>query len=174
MIMPFLWVLISSYSQDKIVSNFMKTIGTQPVNLAFENLTVKTIQDTQKSVNLKSPNARIYDLKMSKIDLYKPIIHLFEKDKPDKVLNADMGYYEHDKHNVTLLHNVRLSEGNSYKIKTDKLMVDLNNFTIKLPHGIDALYKNNSLKSDDVEFQQKSNKVIFKGGVKLIIQPKSF
>jgi hypothetical protein len=73
---------------------------------------------------------------------------------------------------VTLSDDVKLSENGGYKLTTDKMLVDLNNFAIKLPSGIDALYDNNSLKANDVEFQQKTNKAIFKGGVKLVIHPK--
>jgi hypothetical protein len=48
MLAPFFWIVIFQYSQEKMVDNFMKTIGSQPVNLAFENLTIKTMRDNQK------------------------------------------------------------------------------------------------------------------------------
>jgi hypothetical protein len=170
-IMPFFWIFISGYSHNKIVSNFIKTIGTQPVNLSFENLTVKTAQDNQKSINVTAPTARIYDLKLSKIDLYHPFVTLSQVNHSDTLLRADIGTYQRDAFEVTLSDNVKLSQDGVYKVATDKLLVDLNNFAIKLPNGLNALYKNNSLKANDVEFQQKSNKAIFKGGVKLVIQP---
>jgi LPS export ABC transporter protein LptC len=171
MIMPCLWVLVSQYSHDKIIKHFIQTIGTQPINLSFETLTVKTIRDTQKSVNVTAPTARIYDLKISKIDLNNPLVTLSQKNHSDSVLTSDIGVYQQDKYTVTLSDNVKLSQDGVYKVKTDKLLVDLNNFAITLPNGVNALYKNNSLKANDVEFQQKSNKAIFKGGVKVVIQP---
>lgn len=170
-IMPFFWIFISGYSHNKIVSNFIKTIGTQPVNLSFENLTVKTTRDNQKSITVTAPTARIYDLKLSKIDLYHPFVTLSQEHHSDTLLRADIGIYQRDASVVTLSDNIKLSQDGVYKVATDKLLVDLNNFAIKLPNGLNALYKNNSLKANDVEFQQKSNKAIFKGGVKLVIQP---
>lgn len=171
MVMPCLWVLVSQYSHDKIIKHFIQTIGTQPINLAFETLTVKTIRDNQKSVNMTAPTARIYDLKISKIDLNNPLVTLSQTNHSDSILTADIGVYQQDTYTVTLSDNVKLSQKGVYKIKTDKLLVDLNNFAITLPSGVNALYKNNSLKANDVEFQQKSNKAIFKGGVKVVIQP---
>ena len=170
--MPFFWIYISQYSQEKIVTNFIKIIGTQPVNLTFENLKIKTLRDDTKSIQLSAPQAKIYDLKISKIDLLSPQVTLSETDKPNKVLISHKGVYQKDMNIITLSDNVKLSENGGYKLKTDKMLVDLNNFAIKLPSGIDALYDNNSLKANDVEFQQKTNKAIFKGGVKLVIHPK--
>jgi LPS export ABC transporter protein LptC len=171
MLAPFFWIVIFQYSQEKMVDNFMKTIGSQPVNLAFENLTIKTMRDNQKAINLTSPNAKIYDLKISRIDLQKPTVTLSEINQTSKLLFADMGYYQQDNQTVTLSDNVKLTENGTFKVTADKMLVDLNNFKITLPNGVNALYKNNSLKAKDVEFQQKTNRAIFKGGVKLVIQP---
>jgi hypothetical protein len=171
MLLPVFWIFGFEYSQTKIVHNFMKTIGTQPINLAFENLTIKTIQNNENTMSLNAPFAKIHDLKLSRIDLQSPIMTLLEKNHPPKLLSADEGFYERKDNQITILKNVKLSEKGTFKIASDKMLVDLNHFTIKLPNGINATYKNNSLKAKDVEFQQKSNKAIFKGGVKLVIEP---
>jgi hypothetical protein len=96
---------------------------------------------------------------------------LSEINQTSKLLFADMGYYQQDNQTVTLSDNVKLTENGTFKVTADKMLVDLNNFKITLPNGVNALYKNNSLKAKDVEFQQKTNRAIFKGGVKLVIQP---
>ncbi|MFT6071894.1 MAG: LPS export ABC transporter protein LptC [Alphaproteobacteria bacterium] len=171
MVTPFVWIFVADYSNNKIVVNFMENIGSQPLNLSFENLTIKTFQSQNNSVVLKAPKARLYDLKISKIDLEKPIIKLYEPGKPITILSAQSGVYQAKDNKITLSSNVILSKNKIYQLTTDTLFVDLNNFAITMPKGVNALYKNNSLKAKNVEFNKKSNKAIFKGGIKLRINP---
>lgn len=171
MIIPVLWIILSQQSQERMVKQFIATIGEQPVNLAFENLTVKMLQDGAKSINITSPEARIHDLKISKIDLHAPKLKLYEKNQIPKFLTADKGIYEGTDKKVRLFDNVKMSEADNYVINADKMIVDLNNFDVKLPDGVDAVYGKNSLKARNVEFDKKSNKATFKGGVRMVIHP---
>lgn len=173
MLMPIMWIILSRYSQDVIVSDFMKSIGNQPVNLAFENLTVKMLQDNHKAVNIQSPYAQIHDLHFSKIDLQSPVITLKEKDQLQKSLLSDQGSYHRNTNKIILSRHIKIFDNQNYTIQANKMSVDLNNFKVTLPDGIHALYRKNSLKAKNVEFDQKSNKATFNGGVKLVIQPQN-
>lgn len=171
MIVPVLWVILAQYSQDIIVKDFIASIGDRPVNLAFENLQIKMLQKNERAINIESPHAQIYDLELSRIDLKSPKIFMYDQRNSKKSLIAQHGVYRNHHNDITLSDNVEIFDRHNYTIKTDKMVVDLNNFNAKLPSGVNALYKKNSLKAQNVEFDQKSNKAIFKGGVKLVIQP---
>lgn len=171
MIIPVLWVIIFDYSQARIVRKFIKTLGTQPANLVIETLNVTMLQKDNQIMVLSAPMARIRDINFSKIDFQTPIVKVYEPNKLPKFLSADTGVYDKKDNNITVLDNVKLTQENTLDVNSDKMVVDLNNFTFKLPTGVNGIYKTHSLKAKNVEIQDKTKKAIFKGGVKLVIDP---
>jgi len=156
----------------KIVSEFVQHIGARPVNLAFDKITLKTLQKNDKSVIVRAPSAQIHDLKISQINLKNPVAILKQSKNTQTKLQAVNGIYHAEKNNITLKDQVKLFVQDDYKVTTDHLEIDLNNFIVKMPQGIHANYNNNSLKANNVAFEQKENKATFTGNVKVVINPK--
>lgn len=170
-IMPFVWIAINDYTNTKTVNHFISSIGKVPINLAFENLTVKTYRENNDKLNLVAPNARIKDLKFSTIILDKPEIKILQPNNEQTQLIAHQGSYISNGSYIRLNKGIKIIDHNHYEMLTEELTVNLNDLKIKLPKGVNASFYKHNLKANDVDFDYQKNRATFKGGVKLVIKP---
>lgn len=171
-VMPIIWSSIQRQYDKAYLKDFLKSIGTFPVNLTFTNLSYYTFDEKNHPISVKAPYGRAEDEKTQKLFLDKPKIKITNENGRPVEISAHKGEFNRLEKNISLTDNVRLTDiKQNTTATTNKIIFDANKGTLTVPNKLETISGDNKMTAGKAEVSQKDRKAHFSGGVHITINP---
>lgn len=169
---PLFWGIYKQYDHMKHIDSFQNRLNDIPLHLSFKNITFYTLDQNKNPVLIKAPQAIAKGQKADEITLIDAEMNITTKNNDHLTLKAHKAFINQEDKKIRLQKDIVIYDHEKKNIvRTQKVFYDLKKGILNLPQKVSFSGEKASIQANKAVASKDKEKISFKGGVHLSIDP---